>query len=138
MNKEDLGWAAGIIDGEGSIHARLTSKDIGTICLVMSVSSTTPAITTGMYSLLGGSCTGPYSYKGKSNRRPVYNWVIHGEDVKRTLRLLRPHLRAKVEQADVALDFALGSRGHHVTEEEQERRVRSYLELRKLNRRGGE
>lgn len=90
----DIGYVAGIIDGEGSI--------IGPPKFAVQVSMTNPEVIRHLAELCGGSVTGPYEHRsGKSEVcKPQYHWTISSaENAYRLLKLLLPQLIVKKEKA---------------------------------------
>lgn len=136
------GYAAGIIDGEGCItigrwkDTRYATEGRFKYSLRIQVAMTDPAAGEFLYKEFGGLFR---IYKGsKATRRVVYTWVLSTQKAADFLRLIRPYLRVKIKQAEVAIQYAEwtaaqsrpGSRGYDpsgsVVREE------AYWELRKL------
>lgn len=101
LNSElDVGYVAGIVDGEGSITKPPN--------VALQVSMTTREVTEHLQTLCGGSVTGPYL--GRSGRtevcQPQYHWTVSStEDVYRILKVLLPHLSVKRQKAEMVLQF---------------------------------
>lgn len=99
-NALDIGYVAGIIDGEGSI--------IGPPKFAIQVSMTTKEVIDHLYALCGGSATGPYEQRsGRSEVcKPQYHWTISSaENVYQILRVLLPHLIVKKQKAESVISF---------------------------------
>lgn len=99
-NQLDVGYVAGIIDGEGS----LTRPPHVTL----QVSMTTQEVIKHLHRLCGGSVTGPYLYRsGRSEVcLPQYHWTVSSADnVYRILKVLLPYLIVKREKAEIVLQF---------------------------------
>lgn len=91
----DIGYVAGIIDGEGSV--------IGPPNFAIRVSMTTQEVIHHLWKLCGGSVTGPYAQRsGRSEVcKPQYHWTISSADnVHRLLKTLLPYLIVKREKAE--------------------------------------
>lgn len=99
------GYAAGIIDGEGSILAppRIT----------VSVTTTTEALALALADMVGGSVSGPYLYarhKRFGDRvcclKPQYHWNFSSQyEVYLLLKRVRPYLVVKRSEADRAIAY---------------------------------
>jgi hypothetical protein len=99
-NPVDLGYVAGILDGEGSI--------VGPPRITLQVSMTTKEVIERLHSLCGGSITGPYENRsGRSEVcQPQYHWTVSSaESAYRILNVLLPHLIVKREKAEMAIQF---------------------------------
>jgi hypothetical protein len=104
----ELGWLGGIIDGEGCLT--ITNSG-GHWSAVVSVSSTTPAITrhvTSIWNRLGVKHT-ISDYPPKSeNRSHVYRTEITGIKYQWIcLKAVKPYLVLKGSDADIMLDFCV-------------------------------
>jgi len=99
-NALDIGYVAGIIDGEGSI--------IGPPKFAIQVSMTTEEVIDHLHNLCGGSMTGPYEQRsGRSEVcKPQYHWTISSaENVYQILRILLPYLIVKKQKAESVISF---------------------------------
>jgi hypothetical protein len=108
-SETDLAYLAGLIDGEGCIRIK---KAKAYRCQGRRTPSYTPAIHVRMVDepaiafleeTLGG-----WTYKEKPHSRggrPLFCWQASGNVAAGVLRALRPYLRIKGEQADVALEL---------------------------------
>lgn len=99
-NPLDVGYVAGIVDGEGSI--------VGPPKVTLRVNMTTREVIDHLHKLCGGSVTGPY--ENRSGRaeicQPQYHWTVSSaESVYRLLRVLLPHLIVKREKAEMVIRF---------------------------------
>lgn len=104
----DLAWAAGIIDGEGSICLiRIKRKDgygIGfSWDLRVDVGNTDPRMLVRLRAIFGSGCIGANTTDKRPNRLPSWSIHWHGAKAARVLELIRPFLIIKCEQADIAL-----------------------------------
>lgn len=102
----DLAWAAGIVDGEGSIcliqMKRYKPGGSGlTWDLRLDVGNTDPRMLLRLRRIFGNG--GITTNTPKPRRMPSWTIHWHGAKAARILELIRPHLTIKCEQADVAL-----------------------------------
>lgn len=100
--REELAWAAGFIDGEGTFGAyHFHARRLG---LVLSAPQIDPAVLFRLRDALGmGSVVGPYIQKG--NRQPRWEYKLYGfEKVQAAIAMLWSFLSSvKKEQAKAAL-----------------------------------
>lgn len=106
MRDIDLAWAAGIVDGEGSINLikmkRYDSYGTGlTFDLRLDVGNTDPRMLVRLKDIFGGSISS--NLKARPNRKPTFCWHLHGAKAAEAIQLMRPYLVIKGEQADLAL-----------------------------------
>lgn len=108
MTDIELGWTAGIIDGEGciGIYNYGHTQD----ALTIQVGTTSRATAEKLLSLWGGSIARP-KVKTKGGRTK-YNWCVRCRKAADVLEQVEKHLIEKWEQASVGLLFA-GTRVHH-------------------------
>lgn len=94
-NPLDIGYVAGIIDGEGSV--------LGPPKITVQVSMTTPEVIHRLQDLCGGSVTGPYEQRSGTTEvcKPQYHWTVSSADnAYRLLKALLPYLIVKKEKAE--------------------------------------
>lgn len=94
-NPLDIGYVAGIVDGEGSI--------VGAPKVTIQVSMTTKEVIDHLWNLCGGTITGPYERRsGRSEIcKPQYHWTISSaENAYQLLKILLPYLIVKKEKAE--------------------------------------
>lgn len=111
MSIENDAYAAGIIDGEGSIG--VTNKNQGSYHLMCQVSMRNPEIPTWLYLNYGGNIgtfkQGIHSY---SNRPAVLTkWHINGTEAQEFIGQIRQYLIEKRDRADLALSFPASKKG---------------------------
>lgn len=72
MNRvAQLAWAAGLIEGEGSIHVRSTGA------VVLTVVMTDVDVLQRLQRTFGkGSIVGPYQHKGQAHYKPQWHWTV--------------------------------------------------------------
>ena len=103
-----IAYAAGLVDGEGCI-----STSCGTNSSVrIAVAMCTPQGPNLMRELFGGTVRLHIASKSGFGRRPQFRWEIRAQMAENALVQLRPFLREKQAQADVALQLREIQRGH--------------------------
>lgn len=156
VSQIDIGWTAGIIDGEGSVIAGPRPKQKGRISVGwytrVSVANTDIRMLEKLKSLWGGYISG-----AKVNRPDrcldIYAWSINHKKVIPFLEQIEPHLIVKRKQAELVLelqrrisaknwisiiDAKTGrASGRMLPIEEVETRKEIFIKLKALNRRGG-
>lgn len=144
-----LAYLAGVIDGEGCIGIRKT-KRTGTwkstrYAAAITVGSTSRSLIEQLMAAFRAGCV-TYRYPTKTSRG-CYVWNVSSVGARHVLRMLRPYLVVKLEQANVLLEFIedfdsfKGARpgkkgGQVVSADELARRERLYQRMRALNRVG--
>lgn len=142
MTETEAAYLAGLIDGDGCIHAVRQKKSNPShsdgFRLMLSVWNTNEAIIDYLHGLLGGQ-RGSQD-RGVAAHRPSHYWQISTNGVREVLPQLIPYMRIKRERAELALELAshLGQNGRWEppTPEVKELRMRLYEELKALNQRG--
>ena len=123
----DLAYAAGIVDGEGCIG--IYGK-VNTHMLIVKVGMCEPQAVDFLIEKFE-ALSNPYN-----NRfGPVYRAAFTGPKAYAFLCLIRPYLRVKRTQADVAIEFWEGKgnyKGYKIAPEELARRVDYELRLKAL------
>jgi len=146
-----LAYLAGVIDGEGCIGIRKTKAGSSgsfkstRYSAIMTVGNTSRLMIEQLIAAFGVGCV-TYRYPTKT-KRACYLWSTSSLGAQHVLRLVRPYLIVKREQAAVLLEFVdnfdsfKGARhgkkgGQVVSPDELARRERLYQQLRSLNRVG--
>lgn len=103
MDAFDLGWVAGLFEGEGTIV--VTKSDRRRARIRVAVGSTDHDVVVRLQALAGGRLQGPYE---RGPHKPIWHWRIDARaDVENFLRLIRPHLgQRRAAKADEALAAA--------------------------------
>lgn len=96
-----LAWAAGIIDGEGSIGI-YKNRHRNNWELRVSVGNLDPRLLRLLRELFGGHTR--LSKVAKGRYRPLWKWAVSHRGAERCLRLVMPWLVAKRDQAELALE----------------------------------
>lgn len=88
-SETEIAWAAGLFEGEGSIHANRIN---GRVYLLLNLSSTDRDVVERFHRIIGcGKVYGPY-YE-KNPLRPRYSWHTKNKaDSEQALKLLEPWL----------------------------------------------
>jgi len=135
MTTEDLGWTAGILDGEG--YLAVTAPPIYGV--KVAVGNTDLRMLLALRDLWGGKIyPNRHAYP---NSKPFYSWQLHGKLAFALLELVAPLLRCKREQAELLLEMRQwhGKKTSYdplLRDYWRERRGEVYTRLRVLTRRG--
>lgn len=145
MTKEELGWIAGVTDGEGCLSLRISGKHIRAYVEVLTNSN--PLMIEKAASLLSGLNISHKVYSLSNGPKWQVQWkrawrvVINTTDaMKEFLKLVQPHLVGKSEQARIIQEFLsrrktrLPYPGSRCIDTECERLLMQ--RCRELNRRG--
>ncbi len=114
----DLGWAAGIIDGEGCISLYKSSGTAAgrTYVLRVMVGNTSLLMLKRLREILGvGNIV--VSRKAIGKYRPQWAWQASSKQAEAVLRLLEPYLVNKREEAIVGLESRRLIRQHGINTE---------------------
>ena len=137
----ELAWAAGFIDGEGSIRATKNSHNSDAVVLRVQVAQVDPRPLQALVDMFGGSVTGPYFHKNVKHRK-YYAYARVGSNAVTLLRQILPYLKTKQEEAQLGIDFweynqTVKNPGRRGTSPEvQERRNSFVTELKEMKNRG--
>lgn len=141
--ERDIIWAAGFIDGEGTITFKRYNRNSQInyqpymCCSQVNKPKQIEAVLL-LKTLFGGSV---YSYRQKSGaKNDVVQWSIVSRKAEAAIRLLRPFLKVKQEQADLAISFyekmVIRQGPRKRTVEENSFRDSLWVSMRKLNQKG--
>ena len=132
-------YAAGVIDGEGSIHVhklKSTKEFTYNYGLRVTVMMTEIRVIQWLVDTFGGKVERG-DRKVKSNvsvtGRTYYLWRLTGDRCKEFLESIRPYSRGKQDQIDLALEFPLGFRGIGVPIEARAKQSQIYSDLKLLH-----
>lgn len=140
MLETDLAWAAGIIDGEGSIfimkQGRKDRERDRNYILRVSVQSTDPYMTKELLRLFKDGAVFTQELDKRPNNSNTLKWQISGHRAAKVLEKLLPYLRVKHEQAVAAIEFQNTTKKHwkHMTEEDYNKQVFFYEYLRQAKK----
>lgn len=99
MTSQELAYAAGILDGEGSIIISHTKYQYAV--LFVTVSNTHHGVIKWLHKNFGGSV-----YQNKQPKRKLcYKWTLCSNQAVRFLEVIYPFLMIKKERAKIAIKF---------------------------------
>jgi len=106
----DLAWAAGFFDGEGSVsiplvHPKTRGKAYRQMQLQVTCTNTYPQALKRFQEWFGGRVTTVHRGAKDHPRKPCYKWAMEANGAASFLNAVRPYLKVKHEQADLALRF---------------------------------
>lgn len=137
-------YAAGIIDGEGSItvqRASVPAHGSKTMRVIprLSVAMTHVETLQWLAAVWGGTVILRSYRELETHRRPVYVWEVRGHIMAAFLRDVHPFLRIKRKQADLALQLYGRHRvrlpfGHRISAEELSSRLALADAIQEANR----
>jgi hypothetical protein len=140
-----LAYAAGIVDGEGTIGIRLQNNGAGKFyhTFKVRVANTDKDIIEWLTEQFGGSWgTKAAGTNGTRNTKESYHWTLTSGRAGSFLAAIRPYMRIKAPQADLALALVAtkqrsnGSTGISVTPELYDYREDLRQKMLVLNQRG--
>lgn len=101
-----LGYAAGVLDGEGSISCSVNKTQPGQRNLCFRTNVRIVNTDPGMIAFLSDHFIGHLQMrKSKTGGKDIYQWGVYGASAKTFLLLVKPYLQCKRQQADIALKF---------------------------------
>ena len=137
ISQTDLGWVAGIMDGEGFISI-LRGKNPDRLYLSIGVGNTDARIVKKLHFLLGGSIDSTRQYHPKY--KTIWMWRLNGKEACKILTVIMPFLVSKREEAYLALEFGTTLRGYHrgnpVPEEVKKERTILYNMIKVFKKNG--
>lgn len=127
-------WAAGLIDGDGSIGIAVMQGRYYTERVTVGQ----PTEGHGALLVLAEEFGGNVSERRREGRPPFFHWSVHGPRANNLLRHVRPHLVQKAEQADVVLRYraTVQAPGKRRTPELRRQQDALHALARELNRYG--
>lgn len=135
----DIGYLAGVIDGEGSLAIeKLSPRKNRKYCYFtprLVVVNTNKQLMDWLVNKIGGKY---HARKLIVGRKQCYSWFIFGKLIEKVIKLIIPLLICKRQLAELILQFreTVGKTGWHVTEEVLQLRNSMYLKSRELNKLG--
>ncbi len=137
-----LSYLAGCIDCDGfiSISVRNRNRADGSpnqhYIAILGLGQVTPLIPRLMKETFGGTVN-EYHYKNREFSKVNYLWQVTNLSAAQGIKIIRPYLRLKVQQADLALEFCKRIHpqmfGRPLSEEERLERARLHREISSLN-----
>jgi len=130
MDEVRVAYLAGFFDGEGSISVNVNRRLVRW-SLRLSCQQVNPAPLRLLVEAFGGSIR---LTSRRGNQRPIYGWAAGGRMAAEAIRMLRPYLTVKADEADVALEFhgLMKADRSRLTPGEEEQREILYQRLRDL------
>lgn len=104
MKKSEAIYAAGFFDGEGCVYVKVSFPKNGIPCHALNIIfyNTHLPVLEEMQEWFGGQIN---AHGGTHKGRTTYRLTLYSKKAERTLRLIRPWLRVKAKQVDLALAF---------------------------------
>ncbi len=132
-----VGWAAGIIDGEGCIHIHKTDTEKRrSYYLGVNVATTTQRMVELLKEEWFGSITYYPTGQGGSSKQPSWLWRLTGKAALSFLQDILPYVEVKKDQVACAIDYQatmLKRDGRFISPELQEFQETMYQKLRSLH-----
>jgi len=136
MTNEEKAYLAGIIDGEGYIGIIQTRPAL--FGLRLQIGTTGERLADYLLSIVPEFPLWTHESKNPRYKKALY-LTLHGREAQKLLRLVRPWLKLKDLQADVALSFPIrGTGGKALPEDQKLSQAIAYIQMAKLNRKGPE
>lgn len=140
LSDVDLAYIAGFLDGEGSItiHENCKPSPRGlnpNHTMQVSIGNTDPRVIEWIHSKFGGSLC---RRKQRPGHKPVLQWIIRAAMALPFLELIRPFVRMKCDQIDLAIEFQRSKKmagPRKITVEKVNWRESQRVRLRELNAR---
>jgi len=108
MNKLDLGWVIGFLEGEGSFICRQVRPRYTTAreCNIQATGTDRDTME-HLHLLIGGQLRGPYKWSKKPNAKPLFRWTLaKRKDVFDLLTLIKLHMSARRQtKIQIMLDY---------------------------------
>jgi hypothetical protein len=143
LSKQQLGYLAGIMDGEGTItfsyHKNRMSMP-SAVTYVCVVANSNPLIIKGVTSLLGLIPVkyAVYTQRHKRSVKESYLVQIRGmESAKLYIKMIRPYLIGKKQQADLLMEYLKRRKPHIKVKSMTERDWQIIETVRHMNRNYG-
>ena len=140
----DYAWAAGFIDGEGTITLKRYKSHYTTrkihyqpyVCLGQANYDGHYEAVRHLQKLFGGSLS---TWKNKPPREETLSWVVVSRQAVDCLKKIRPYLIAKSKHADLLISYyeTAGLRkSYRITDEELAKREKIWSKMRSMNQKG--
>lgn len=125
MTEVEKAYAAGLMDGEGTITLTRRNRREKYRWPVVSVTSTTIEIIEFLRGFGGSVCARP---PRKSHHKPVWVWSVRSQKAPEFLRMVRPYMvePSKVRRADMLIndyDAVTCRNGKYTPEKHEKKRV---------------
>lgn len=138
MNTTDIAYLAGILDGEGSIGIKPPPPSSPSHQLSVQIANTNRELLSWIQSFWGGCIN--KEVRRSPHHKQVWKLQIGGKKAGLMLRAIRPYIRIKAYQSEIA--FAFLSLGRLPRKDQNEKirilheRDRLYYAMKSLNKRG--
>lgn len=104
MDDLDLAYAAGFFDGEGSVSIMksIATKTTSHLRMVVQIGNTNLDVLEYLQIMFGGWI---HTRVREGNRKTQYVLLLHSRQAESMLKQIKPYVKVKVKQIDLALDF---------------------------------
>lgn len=145
IGERDLGWIAGIVDGEGCLsmgrHLRESRELRYNFHPIVYVKNTQMVMLTHLTGLTGIGIIDPHKSEKGKNWKPTWIWRLRQDEARGFLPVIMPYLIVKQRQAELLLEYLRMTRGRAGTrqifsEAEERKATHIYWDLLELNKRG--
>jgi intein/homing endonuclease len=136
LNKLDLSYLAGLIDGEGTITFCVQGPKPYHMSIKVSISNTSLPLLQKVKEITKTGHIGSNYIKEKPRYKQGHNWTLNGRKAQKFLKKIVSFLKLKGPQAELALQISLNYQYSEVTKEEKRLRLKLLPLMRKLNKRG--
>lgn len=131
MQETDKAWAAGIVDGEGSIFVmkqkRKDRERDTNYLLRVSVQSTDPFMTAELKALWPDGAEFGVHRDNRPECSDTMKWQLNGKKAAVFLQTIRPYMRVKGSQADLAIEFQSSTKKHWMHMQPEDYEKQAYL-----------
>ncbi len=132
----DCAYAAGILDGEGTIGVSIRGSSL---CVMVEVWNTDSRLAKWLQERFGGMP--PYVRLNNSFcAKPLHRWALFGSASLSFLQSIQPYLVLKQQQCALCLELLTElspGKGKRLTDNQRQRISEIHTAMRMLNKRGG-
>lgn len=104
IREVDKAYAAGLIDGEGSISARRCHRNRISFSITVVVAMCDPDAIVWLSSIFGGKTT--LLRKRTNSGKLIFHWSLHCRKAAVFLKLILPYMQIKYQRAQMAIQLA--------------------------------
>lgn len=133
-----LAWVAGIMDGEGSFLLNSNGSERNGVSLCLSLQMTDKETVERVCRIIGIGCVIKLRLRNLKHK-PLYKWALSTQNAIDAIRMFRPYLFLKDQQADILIRYMEEVHceyGKKPTVDQVYLRNFLLQEIRKLNQRG--
>ncbi len=105
LKEKELGYIAGIIDGEGTIHINRSKGRNGEVNYLYDLIVAVSNCDKRMIDYLFYKFKGSVSKDKRPFRRTCFRWLICSKQAEIFLAIIYPYLICKKEEVDIAMEF---------------------------------